>query len=118
VVVARSLIKTNPQLVENIARATVEGVAFVHRPANKDIVVRSLGRNLRLAPDRAETAYQGLIAALPRRPCPSMEGVGSMLKLMVQHGLNAKAAQVKPEDIVDMSLCKKFEDTGFFRSLY
>jgi len=44
--------------------------------------------------------------------------VGSMLKLMVQHGLNAKAAQVKPEELVDMSLCKKFEDGGFFRSLY
>ena len=36
VVVARSLIKTNPQLVENIARATAEGVAFVHKPGNKD----------------------------------------------------------------------------------
>jgi hypothetical protein len=47
-----------------------------------------------------------------------MEGVASVLKLMVQHGLNAKAAQVKPEEIADLSLCKKFEDTGFFRSLY
>ena len=118
VVVARSLIKTNPQLVENIARATAEGVAFVHKPANKEIVVRSLGRNLRLAPERAETAYQGLIAALPRRPCPSMEGVNSMLKLMAQHGLNAKAAQVKAEELVDMSYCKRFEDSGFFKSLY
>lgn len=118
VVVPRSLIKTNPQLVDNIARATVEGVAFVHKPSNKDIVVRSLGRNLRLAPDRAENAYQGLIAALPRRPCVSMEGVSSMLKLMVQHGLNAKAAQIKPEELVDMSYCKRFEDSGFFKSLY
>ena len=118
VVVPRSLIKTNPQLVENIAKATVEGVAYVHRPANKDVVVRSLGRNLRLAPDRAETAYQGLIAALPRRPCPSMEGVNSMLKLMAQHGLNAKAAQVKAEELVDMSFCKRFEDSGFFKNLY
>lgn len=118
VVVARSLIKTNPQLVESVARATVEGTAFVHKPANKDIVVRSLGRNLRLPSDRAENAYQQLIAALPRRPCPSMEGVASMLKLMSQHGLNAKAAQVKADDIVDMSYCKKFEDTGYFKSLY
>ena len=118
VVVARSLIKTNPQLVESIARATAEGVAFVHKPANKEIVVRSLGRNLRLAPDRAENAYHGLIAALPRRPCPSMEGVASMLKLMAQHGLNAKAAQVKAEEIVDMSYCKRFEESGFFKSLY
>jgi NitT/TauT family transport system substrate-binding protein len=119
IVVARSLIKTNPQLVENVAKATVEGVAFVHKPGNKEIVMKSLGRNLRLdGGDRVEKAYRNLVAALPKRPCPSMEGVASMLKLMVQHGLNPKAAQVKAEDLVDMSYCKRFEDTGFFKSLY
>jgi NitT/TauT family transport system substrate-binding protein len=119
VVVARSLIKSNPQLVENVAKATVEAVAFIHKPANKEIVSKSLGRNLRLdKPDRIEKAYQGLIAGLPKKPCPSMDGVVSVLKLMAQHGLNAKASQVKPEDIVDMSFCKRFEDSGFFRGLY
>jgi ABC-type nitrate/sulfonate/bicarbonate transport system substrate-binding protein len=118
-VVPRSLIKTNPQLVENIAKATVEGAAFIHKPANKEIVLRSLGRNLRLdKPDRVERAYQGLVAALPRQPCPSTEGIIAMLKLMAQHGLNAKASQIKPEEIADMSYCKRFEDSGFFRSLY
>jgi NitT/TauT family transport system substrate-binding protein len=118
-VVPRSLIKTNPQLVENIAKATVEGVAFVHKPANKEIVLKSLGRNLRLdKPERVEKAYQGLLAALPKRPCPSTEGVVSMLKLMEQHGLNAKASQVKPEEVADMSYCKRFEASGFFNSLY
>ena len=119
VVVPRSLIKTNPQLVENVARAIVEGTAFIHKPANKEIVLRSLARNLRLdKPERLEKAYQGLVAGLPRRPCPSMPGIAAMLKLMVQYGLNPKAAQLKPEDIVDLSICKKFEDSGFFKSLY
>lgn len=119
IVVARSLIKTNPQLVENVARATVEGVAFIHKPVNKEIVMKSLGRNLRLSgAERIENAYQGLVAALPKRPCPSMEGMASMLKLMAQHGLNPKAAQVKADDLADMSYCKRFEDSGFFKSLY
>lgn len=118
-VVARSMLKTNPQLVENVARATVEGVAFVHRPANKEIVLKSLARNLRLSKaEQVEKAYQNMVAELPKRPCPTMQGVASVVKLMAQHGLNAKAAQVKPEDVVDLSLCKKFEDSGFFRSLY
>jgi NitT/TauT family transport system substrate-binding protein len=118
-VVPRALIKTNPQLVENIAKATVEGTAFVHKSANKEIVLKSLARNLRLdKAERLEKAYQGLIAGLPRRPCPSMEGVAAMLKLMAQHGLNTKAAQVKPEEVADMSYCKRFEESGFFRSLY
>ncbi len=118
-VVSRSLIRSNPQLVENIARATVEGVAFVHKPANKEIVVKSLGRNLRLSKqEQVEKAYQNLVAELPKKPCPTMEGVASVIKLMAQHGLNPKASQVKPEELADMSYCKKFEESGFFRSLY
>jgi ABC-type nitrate/sulfonate/bicarbonate transport system substrate-binding protein len=119
IVVSRSFMRSNPQLVENLAKATVEGVAFVHKPANKEIVLKSLGRNLRLdKPDRVEKAYQTLIGELPKKPCPSMEGVASVLKLMAQHGLNAKATQVAPEEVADLSLCKKFEESGFFRSLY
>jgi NitT/TauT family transport system substrate-binding protein len=118
-VVPRSMMKSNPQLVENLAKATVEGAAFVHKPANKEVVLKSLARNLRLdKPDRVEKAYEGLVGELPKKPCPTLEGVASVLKLMVQHGLNAKAAQLKPEDVADLSLCKKFEESGFFRSLY
>src|ERR687896_1467720 len=111
IVVSRSFMRSNAQLVENLAKATVEGVAFVHKPSNKEIVLKSLGRNLRLdKPDRVEKAYQTLIGELPKKPCPSMEGVASVLKLMAQHGLNAKATQVAPEEVADLSLCKKFEE--------
>ena len=47
-----------------------------------------------------------------------MEGVASVIKFMAQHGLNAKASQVKPKEIADMSYCKKLEDSGFFKRLY
>jgi ABC-type nitrate/sulfonate/bicarbonate transport system substrate-binding protein len=118
-VVSRSMIKSHPQLVENVAKATVEGVAFVLKPSNKEIVLKSLARNLRLSKqEQVEKAYQNMIAELPRKPCPTMEGIASVIKLMAQHGLNAKAAQMKPEEIADLSYCKRFEESGFFRSLY
>jgi ABC-type nitrate/sulfonate/bicarbonate transport system substrate-binding protein len=118
-VFSRGWIKSNAQLAENITKATVEGVAFIHKPANKEVVMKSLGRNLRLSkPDQTEKAYQGLIAALPRRPCPSLEGMNAVIKLMAQHGINAKASQLKAEEQLDMSYCKRFEDSGFFKSLY
>ncbi len=70
-VVSRSLIKSNPQLVETIAKATVEGVAFIHKPANKEIVLKSLGRNLRLSkPDQMEKAYQGLVGCAAEKTLP------------------------------------------------
>jgi NitT/TauT family transport system substrate-binding protein len=119
IVVSRSMMRSNAQLVENLSKAIVEGVAFVHKPANKEVVIKSLARNLRLdKQDRLENAYQGLVGELPKRPCPTLEGVASVLKLMAQHGLNPKASTIKPEEVADLSLCKKFEESGFFRSLY
>jgi len=118
-VISRSLMKTNPQLVDNIAKSIVEGVAFIHNPANAKAVQQSLGKNLRLSkPEQIEKAYVDLRKELPRKPCPTMEGVASVLKLMAQHGLNAKAAQLKAEDVADMSVCKKLDESGFIANLY
>jgi ABC-type nitrate/sulfonate/bicarbonate transport system substrate-binding protein len=43
--------------------------------------------------------------------------IAAVLRLMTQHGINPKAADLKPEDIADMSLCKKLEDSVFFARL-
>jgi len=104
--------RSNPHFVENVARAIVEGVAFARNPANKKAVLQSLAKNLRLdKPDILEKSYQR-VDGLPRKPCPNLQGVASVLKPLVQHGLNLKASQLKTEDIVDMSLCKKFDASG------
>jgi ABC-type nitrate/sulfonate/bicarbonate transport system substrate-binding protein len=117
-VFSRAWMKANPQLTENVVRAVAEGVAYVHRPANKEVVMKSLGRNLRLSkPDQIAKAYQGLVEALPKRPCPSMEGMTAVIRLMAQHGINTKAAELKPEQQIDLSYCKRFDDSGFFKSL-
>jgi hypothetical protein len=104
--------RSNPHFVENVARAIVEGVAFARNPTNKKIVLQSLAKNLRLDKlDILEKSYQR-VDGLPRKPCPNLQGVASVLKLLVQHGLNPKASQLKTDDIVDMSLCKKFDASG------
>jgi ABC-type nitrate/sulfonate/bicarbonate transport system substrate-binding protein len=117
-VTSRKFMKSNPQIVENVARAIVEGVAFARNPANKKTVLQSLLRNLRLdRPDLLEKSYQR-VDGLPRKPCPNTPGVASVLKLLVQHGLNPKAAQLKTEDIAELSLCKKLDETGFMDRFY
>jgi NitT/TauT family transport system substrate-binding protein len=114
-VTSRKYMRANAQIVENLAKAVVEGVAFVQNPANKKTVIDSIARNLRIdRTDRLERAYQTISESFPRKPCPTLPGIASVLKLMAQHGLNPKATELKPEDIADMSLCKKFDDTGFF----
>jgi len=118
-VTSRRLLRTNPELVENIAKAIIEGVAIIHNPARKKMVQQTIARHLRLdRPERVEKAYQQLLGELPRKPCPTLEGVTSVLKLMAQHGLNPRAAQLKPDDVVDMGLCKKLDESGFMDRLY
>ena len=86
------LMKSTRCWSRTIAKATIEGVAFIHKPANKEIVLKSLGRNLAIEQaGPMEKAYQGLVAELPRKPCPTMEGMNAVIKLMAQHGLNAES---------------------------
>ena len=116
---SRRYMRANPQTVESLAKALLEGIAFVQNPANKKAVIGSIGRNLKLdGSERLERAYKTIHESFPRKPCPSLPGIASVLKLMAQHGLNPRAIEMKPEDIADMSLCKKLDDTGFFERLH
>jgi len=118
-VISRKLMRTNPALVENVSKAIIEGVAYIHNPANKKSVEQVIAKYLRLdKPDRVAKAYHDLTTKLPRKPCPTLEGVASVLKLMAQHGLNPKAVQLKPEEVADMSLCRKLDESGFIDRLY
>ncbi|HTM08987.1 MAG TPA: ABC transporter substrate-binding protein [Verrucomicrobiae bacterium] len=115
VVFTRKYMKSNPVVVESFAKAIVESVAAIHNPENKRAVLQTIAKYLKLdKPERAESAYADLVVGLPRKPCPSLEGIASVLKLLAMHGINPKASQLKPEDVADMSVCKKLEDSGFF----
>lgn len=118
-VTTKRFLRSNPQLIENVAKALVEAVAYMHNPKNKKAVVESIAKNLRLdKPDRLERAYQSIVQNLPRKPCPSIPGVLSVLKIMAQYGLNPKATDLKPEDVIDLSLCKRLDESGFMDRLY
>ena len=107
-VTMRKTLRNDPQLIERMGRATVESVQYIAAPANKSRVIQSLMKNLRIsAPEKAETVYGDLVEDLPRSICPTVTGVRSIMKLMVEMGINPKAAQLKVEDVVDLTLCKR-----------
>ena len=94
-VTSRKFMRSNPQLVENIARAIVEGVAFARNPANKKVVLQSLAKNLRLdKPDILEKSYQR-VDGLPRKPCPDLQGVASVLKTAGSTRLESQGGAAK-----------------------
>jgi NitT/TauT family transport system substrate-binding protein len=107
-VTMRRTLRNEALMVERMARATADAVHFIAAPANRPIVVQSLRKNLKLNdPERAEAVYGELVEELPRNICPTTAGIRSIMKLMVEFGINAKAAQLKVEDIVDLTLCKR-----------
>ena len=112
-VTMRKIFRNDPQMVERMARATLDTVNFIASPANRNTVVQSLIKNLKLGDrERAEAAYSELVEELPKSICPTVSGVRSIMKLMADLGINPKAAQLRVEDLVDLSLCKRLGGDG------
>jgi NitT/TauT family transport system substrate-binding protein len=107
--VLRKTLRSEPIMVDRMGRALTDAVRFIANPANKNVVVSSIMKNLRISDrPRGEEVYVDLLEDLPRSICPTLPGVRSIAKLMVEMGINPKAAQVKVEDVVDLTLCKRW----------
>jgi ABC-type nitrate/sulfonate/bicarbonate transport system substrate-binding protein len=108
-VTMRKILRSDPQMVERVGRATVDSIQFIVNPANKTRVIQSIMKNLKVTDrERVETVYGELVEEFPRSICPTVTGVRSIMKLMVDLGINPKAGQLKVEDVVDLTLCKRW----------
>ena len=107
--VLRKTLRSEPVMLDRIGRATVDAIRFIAAPSNKNVVVQSVMKNLKISDQgKAETVYADLVEDLPRSICPTVPGVRSIMKLMTEFNINPKASQVKVEDVVDLSLCKRW----------
>jgi NitT/TauT family transport system substrate-binding protein len=112
-VTTRKILRADPQMVERVGHATVDAINFIRSSSNKKAVLENMAKNLKLAkPDRLEASYNDLVEELPRGICPTVAGVRSVMKFMVELGLNPKAAQLKTDDVVDLTLCKRLGGEG------
>jgi ABC-type nitrate/sulfonate/bicarbonate transport system substrate-binding protein len=103
--------------VERVVTALTESLAFIHRPANKPIVLKSLMKNLRMTDEAAaENGYQEQLLTLNRKPYPSLEGLRNAQRLMAPQ--NPKIAALKIEELIDSHFVRKLDETGFIDALY
>lgn len=116
-VTTRRTAAAKPQIIEGYLKATIEAIATISDPANKELVSRLLATNLRLTnPADVEESYQAVIQNYERAPHISIEGVKRLQKLLAQQ--NPKVADVKVESLIDHSLMNKLESSGFVSALY
>ena len=96
-------------------RGFVETLAFIHKPSNKEVVVKALMKNLRLRNlDDAETGYQSLQWLYKPDIKPTIPGIQNMARLLALG--NPKVKTVKMEDVVDDAPWQRLEKSPFIET--
>jgi ABC-type nitrate/sulfonate/bicarbonate transport system substrate-binding protein len=112
----RSYMRQNPQVIDSLMRGFVDTVAFIHKPENKESVVKSLMKRLRLKnPHDAEIGYQALQWLYGLDVKPTIPGIQNMARLLAIG--NPKVKTVKIEDVVEEAPFRRLEQSAFYHDL-
>jgi NitT/TauT family transport system substrate-binding protein len=103
-------------LVEDFFKGFLAGVAWAKQ--HKEETVRLIMDFMKLKDrDEAEETYQVIIQDIqPRKPYPLKEGVETVLRNI--ESTVPKAKTVKAEDLIDDSVVRKLDQSGFIDALY
>ncbi len=109
-------LKQNSAVADAVLRGVLDAVAFVQTPARKEIVMRSLMKNLRLSDAReAESGYNALQWLYNLDVIPEMTGIKNMQRLLAT--TNPKVKTVRTEDVVNEDSVRRVKQTAFYREL-
>ena len=112
----RAYLKQNPQIVDSFMRGFVETVAFIHKPGNKEAVIKSLVKNLRLkSAQDAEIGYAALQWLYNIDIKPTIPGIQNMARFLAL--TNPKVKSVKSEEVVDEAPWQRLEKSPFYREV-
>ena len=109
----RSFIDQSPEVAERGLRALVRSIAFIQDSANKQAVIRSLAKWLRLPQvEGGEDLYERMKILYDRRIYPTKEGLNRALGILSK--ANPKVGTLKVEDILDERIVRKLEREKVF----
>ena len=105
-------LKTNPEFVENVMKGVVAGNSFSLDPRNKERVKQILAKYLRLERvAQAEEHYQAALKVMAPKPYVDVAGINSMIEFITE--TDPLVAKVKPEMVINHTILKKLDDSGF-----
>jgi ABC-type nitrate/sulfonate/bicarbonate transport system substrate-binding protein len=111
----RQTVAKNPELIERVLKTLIEGIAIFRTNKQKSIAVWR--KYLRGASDDVlEESYQATLGELERTPMPSLQVIKSGLDVLSLEYPQAK--QTDPALIIDASIMRRIEQSGFIDSLY
>jgi NitT/TauT family transport system substrate-binding protein len=111
-VARKSLVRQDARLYEAVLKGTIDSMRFFLKPENKSAVMQTIARTLRLnRVEDAETGYQSLQSAYSSDMRPKPEGVRKIHAILSR--TNPKLQKLRPEEIIDDSLIRKIQDSGY-----
>ena len=121
VLVEKPYLQQNMDTLQDVLKALVEGMVFITGPKNKPAVLETITKQFKLSdPAAADGAYQDVFTLVRleeyRKPYVSMDGLKILQRLMKSQ--NPRIGDIKVENLVDSSVLKKIDDSGFFERLY
>jgi ABC-type nitrate/sulfonate/bicarbonate transport system substrate-binding protein len=100
------------ETMESVMKGLLESIAFCLAPANKNAVIATITKRLKLAdPSLAEDGYQDVINGVDRKPYPVIDGLRNIQRLMKIR--NPALDKVKVEDMVDDRILRRLDESGF-----
>ena len=109
----RNLLERSPDVADKTLRVMVDSLAFINRPENKNAVMRSLARGLRLSKvEDAAAGYEMMKVLYDRRIFPNVEGLRNVVNLLGK--TNEQIRRVKVADLIDDRIVRKLEKEGLF----
>ncbi len=109
-------LKADPDFIERILKGMLAGNSFSLDPKNKNRVKQIIAKYLRLdAPDKAEEHYQSALKVLAPKPYVDVAGIAAMIEFMAE--ADPLVAKLKPENVINHSILKKLDDSGFIDQL-
>lgn len=110
-----SYIRDKRDTVRKFTRALLEGILLYK--TNKDYSKKVIAKYVKTNDnDALEDSYQYFSRLVPEKPYPSVDAVKEALTELGEKDPKVRAA--KPDDFVDMSVIKEFDDSGFIDALY
>ncbi len=110
--------QTKRDMMERVIRALLQANAYILNPANRARVVEIVTTQLALkSQQEAAAVYDDLIKFYVfKKPYPTRDAIANIIAEVAKSV--PKAAALKYEDVVDISIVEKFDKSGFIDSLY
>jgi NitT/TauT family transport system substrate-binding protein len=110
-----SYIREKRETVRKFTRSLLEGIHLykTNRDFSKKVIAKYVKTNDN---DALEDSYQYFSRLVPQKPYPSLDAVQEALTELGEK--DPKVRSAKPEEFVDMSIIKEFDDNGFIDGLY